>query len=135
MSASARVLPFPSSWSWLRDTAAGGRRDEQVYVLRKAAAAVALLVVPLPYRGQDSEHLALSLRWMPFVLAGYPSLGLSGAVDPLEASGIAWLTPLGEREWSALAGASPPDLNLEDGTVVRFPVVPLARPQWPRHAG
>jgi hypothetical protein len=40
------------------------------------------------------------LRWTPVVLAGYPALGLSGAVDPFEASVSAWLTRWAEGNGS-----------------------------------
>jgi hypothetical protein len=75
------------------------------------------------------------LRWTPVVLAGYPALGLSGAVDPFEASESAWLTPLGGGEWQHMRGACLPDLGLSDGTLVRFPGVPAATGRRPRSSG
>ena len=104
-------------------------------MLQGRASAVALLVLPLPFRGTDLEHGETALRWTQVVLAGHPGLGLSGALDPLEASVIAWLTPFGEREWEVMRGASLPDLGLSDGTLVRFPGVPGSAPSWPRIAG
>lgn len=122
-------------WSWVPDVRAVRRGGERAYVLRGGAAAVALLVLPRPFRGTDPEHGETELRWTPVVLAGYPALGLSGALDPLEASVIAWLTPFGEREWEGMRGACLPDLGLNDGTLVRFPGVPGSAPSWPRSAG
>jgi hypothetical protein len=104
-------------------------------VLQQGPIAVALLVLPLPFRGHDTEHGETALRWTPVVLAGYPALGLSGALDPLEASVIAWLTPFGEREWDLMRGVCLPDLGLSDGTLVRFPGVPGYAPSWPRSVG
>jgi len=80
--------------------------------------AVAQLVLPLPFRGNDIEHGETATRWTPVVLAGYPALGLSGAADPLEASVVAWLTPFGEPEWELMRGSSLPDLGLAEGTLV-----------------
>jgi hypothetical protein len=108
---------------------------EQVEVLRRGAAAVALLAVPLPFRGNDPEHGETGLRWTPILLGGHLALGLSGAVDPLEASVIAWLTPFGQWEWQLIRGTCLPDLGLRDGTLVRFPEVPGAAVSWPRTAG
>ncbi|HEY7614543.1 MAG TPA: hypothetical protein VH764_16210 [Gemmatimonadales bacterium] len=104
-------------------------------MLQRGAAAMALLAVPLPFRGNDPEHGEIGLRWMPVQLGGYLALGLSGAVDPLEASVIAWLTPFGESEWRLLEGAHLPDLGLPDGKLVRFPGVPEAAMSWPKRAG
>jgi hypothetical protein len=97
--------------------------------------AVALLAVPLPFRGNEAEHGETELRWTPVQLGGYLALGLSGAVDPLDASVVAWLTPLGEKEWHLMRGACLPDLGLRDGTLVRFPEVPRVALSWPRRAG
>jgi hypothetical protein len=122
-------------WSWVPDAGGVTRAGDRGYVLRGGVAAVALLVLPLPFRGTDPEHGETEPRWTPVVLAGYPALGLSGALDPLEASVIAWLTPFGEREWHVMRGTSLPDLGLSDGTLVRFPGVPGSAPSWPRSAG
>ena len=122
-------------WSWIPDVRGVRRGGERAYVLRGGAAAVALLVLPLPFRGNDAEHGETATRWTPVVLAGYAALGLSGAVEPLEASVIAWLTPFGEREWELMKGVRLPDLGLADGTLVRFPAVPEWAPSWPRSAG
>jgi hypothetical protein len=122
-------------WSWVPDVQGVRRGGERAYVMQRGAEAVALLVLPLPFRGTDLEHAETALRWTPVVLAGYPALGLSGALDPLEASVIAWLTPFGEREWKVMRGACLPDLSLPDGTLVRFPGVLGSAPSWPRSAG
>ena len=122
-------------WSWVPDVRRVRRSAERAYVLQAGGAAVGLLVLPLPFRGTDPEHGETALRWTPVVLAGYPALGLSGALDPLEASVIAWLTPFGEREWELMREACLPDLGISDGTLVRFPGVPGAAPRWPRSAG
>jgi hypothetical protein len=111
------------------------RGGERAYVLRRGPAPVAQLVVPLPFRGEDPEHGETGLRWAPVVLAGYCALGLSGAVDPFEASVIAWLTPFGGREWELMRGASLPSLGLPGGAPMRFPEVPGSAPSWPRSAG
>jgi hypothetical protein len=130
-----RVAPPAAGWSWVTDGRGGERRVEEVQVLRRGAQAVALLAVPLPFRGNEAEHGETELRWTSVVLGGYLALGLSGAVDPLDASVAAWLTPLGEKEWHLLRGACLPDLGLRDGTLVRFPEVPRAAHSWPRLAG
>jgi hypothetical protein len=122
-------------WSWVLDQRGVRRGGEKVYVLRRGATAVAQLVLPLPYRGNDLEHLEATPRWTPVVLAGYPALGLSGAADPLEASVMAWLTPFGEAEWELMKGAGLPGLGLSDGTLLSFPGVPWSAPSWPRSAG
>jgi hypothetical protein len=96
---------------------------------------MAQLMLPLPFRGNDPEHAETALRWTPVVLAGYPALGLSGAIDPLEASVVAWLTPFGAPEWEFMRGAALPDLDLADGTRVRLPGVPGSAPSWARSAG
>ena len=125
-----------SAWcNWVPDVRSVRRAGERVYVLRRGAGAVALLVLPLPFRGNDTEHGEITPRWAPVVLAGYPALGLSGAADPLEASVIAWLTPFGEAEWELMRGACLPDLGLSNGTLVRFPAVPGSAPSWPRSTG
>jgi hypothetical protein len=85
--------------------------------------------------GMTPEHGETELRWTPVVLAGYPALGLSGAVDPFDASVIAWLTPFGEGEWELMRGTGLPDLGLPEGALVRFPGVPGSAPSWPRSAG
>ena len=122
-------------WNWVPDVPRVRRGGERVYVLQRGPAAVAQLMLPLPFRGDDPEHGETGLRWTAVVLAGYPALGLSGAVEPLEASVIAWLTPFGEGEWELMRGASLPDLGLPDGALVRFPGVPGSAPSWPRSAG
>ena len=135
MSESVRVAQFVGGWSWVPDARGARRLRENVYVLRRGAAVAALLAVPWPFRGNESEHGETDLRWMPVRLGGYLALGLSGAVDPLEASVIAWLTPFGEAEWRLIRGAGLPDLGLPDGTLVRFPGVPATAMSWPRSAG
>jgi hypothetical protein len=130
------IVPrLAGGWSWVADGRVENRRVEQVHVLRRGVNAVALLAVPLPFRGNEAEHGETELRWTPVLLGGYLALGLSGAVDPLEASVAAWLTPLGEEEWHFMRGACLPDLGLRDGTLVRFPGVPRAALTWPRRAG
>jgi hypothetical protein len=131
----ARVARLSGGWSWVADAQRERRGVEQVHLLRRGVNAVALLAVPLPFRGNDAEHGETELRWTPVLLGGYLALGLSGAVDPLEASVIAWLTPLGEREWHLMRGAGLPELGLRDGTLVRFPEVRGAAMSWPRRAG
>jgi hypothetical protein len=130
-----RVAPLTAGWSWVTDGRGSERRVEQVQVLRRGVQAVALLAVPLPFRGNEVEHGETELRWTPVPLGGYLALALSGAMDPLDASVAAWLTPLGEKEWHILRGACLPDLGLRDGTLVRFPEVPRAARSWPRRAG
>ena len=122
-------------WSWVPDVREVRRGGGRAYVLQGGSSAVALLVLPMPFRGTDPEHGETALHWTPVALAGHPALGLSGALDPLEASVIAWLTPFGEREWEVMRGAGLPDLGLSDGTLVRFPGVPGSAPSWPRSAG
>ena len=122
-------------WSWMADGRGIRRGGERVYLLLAGGSAVAQLVLPLPFRGDDLEHRDTAPRWTPVVLAGYPALGLSGAADPLEASVIAWLTPFGEPEWELMLGSALPDLTLADGSLVRFPGVPGSAPSWPRSAG
>jgi hypothetical protein len=131
---SGRVLQLVGGWSWVPDERGASRWVEQVHVLRRGTAAVALLAVPMPFRGNDSEHGETALRWTPVLLGGYLALGLSGAADPLEASVIAWLTPFGQSEWQLMRGTRLPDLGLRDGTLVRLPDVPGAAVRWPRSA-
>ena len=122
-------------WSWVPDVRGVRRGGGRVYVLRGGAGAVAQLVLPLPFRGDDPEHAEAALRWTPVILAGYPALGLSGATDPLEASAIAWLTPFGEPEWELMRGAALPALDLSDRVRLGLPDVPGSAPSWPRSAG
>ena len=135
MSRLGRVARLAGGWSWVADGRRGERWVEQVHVLRRGVTAVGLLAVPLPFRGNEAEHGETELRWTPVLLDGHIALALSGAVDPLEASVAAWLTPLGEKEWHLMRGVCLPDLGLSDGTLVRFPGVPGAAGIWPRRAG
>ena len=132
---SGRTAQVADGWTWVPDLRRARRLVEQTYVLRSGAAELALLAVPLPFRGNDSEHRETAFRWTPLMLGGYLALGLSGALDPLEASVIAWLTPFGEPEWELMRGACLPDLGLGDGTLVRVPGVPGSDLSWPRSAG
>jgi hypothetical protein len=135
MATLGRVARLAGWWSWVADGRGEERQVKQVHLLRREGNPVALLAVPLPFGGHEAEHGEIELRWTPVLLGGYVALALSGAVDPLEASVAAWLTPLGENEWHLMRGACLPDLGLRDGTLVRFPGVPWAAPSWPRRAG
>ena len=108
MSRLGRVARLADGWSWVADERGRERQGEQVHVLRRGVNPVALLAVPLPFRGNEAEHGETELRWTPVLLGGYLALGLSGAVDPLEASVVAWLTPLGEEEWHLMRGPASP---------------------------
>jgi hypothetical protein len=135
MSRLGRETRLAGGWSWVADGRGGERQVEQVHVLRRGVNPVALLAVPLPFRGHETEHGETLLRWTPVLLGGYLAMALSGALDPLDASVAAWLTPLGEKEWHLMRGVCLPDLGLSDGTLVRFPGVPRAAWIWPRRAG
>ena len=123
-----------SWWRWIPDLGGVRHGGKRVYVLQ-GGTAMAELIVPLPFRGNDSEHTETELRWTPIVLGGYPALGLSGAAEPLDASVVAWLTPFGHREWELMTGAHLPDLRLADGPQVGLPPVPYAVFFWPRSVG
>ena len=64
-------------WSWVPDVRGMRRGGERVYVLQRGSAAVAQLVLPLPFRGDDPEH------------------GETGAVDPRRPRRLSCPGPLG----------------------------------------